>query len=474
MNKFNLKNLHNLRCGMVHCRFGDSEGVSIVMAQIEEVLNKSLNLPKKNIFYLVGRSKVKNKRITEEELIFDYNKTNRLMQESYMLGYNDKLKKEIDDKVEKAKDSISNWVKKNKLDFLIVHNSAHPVNFISSLALNRYYEEAEKKGEKTPKYILWWHDSHLERESFVNPAKDVKKYILQGVPGGFVDYILFISSLQFGIAKGFFKELNKIHPGFYNRMKKNHCTVFNTGEAFIERFSDLNSNGIKRLKNKFIKDFKITSLLEKNDLQLTDLLFVLQPTRIVQRKRIDFALEYCYELLKELKEKNVSKALYFLISGHSADKTKEKLVILNEKLRKKYGIKNFFLVFAEDVKTNLGFLEYPRVFANLKGIATYFSDVEGFGNNLLEVLGSGLVPIVYTYPVFKKDIERFNFKLIKFNKFELDKKKIKKSVDLIRNEKKKEQWAKRNLELMKKHFSHGTMAPKLIRAITSERVKKRL
>lgn len=457
---------------MVHCRFGDSEGVSIVMAQIEEVLNKSLEIPKENIFYLIGKSKIKNNQITEEELIFDQDPTNRLMQNFYQTGYSDELKKEIEDKVERAKNSIRNWVDKNKLDFLIVHNSSHPVNFISSLALNKYYEEAERKGEKTPKYILWWHDSHLERESFLDPAKDVKEYIIKGVPGHFIDYILFISSLQFGIAKNFFKELDKISPGFYNRMKRNHCTVFNTSDVFINKFSDLNSEKVKKLRNKFIEDFEISSLLEKNDLQLSDLLFVLQPTRMVQRKRIDFALEYCYELLKNLKEKKINKAMYFLISGHSADHTKEKLKTLNKELQKKYKTKDFFLVFAEDVNTDLNFLEYPRIFANLKGIATYFSDVEGFGNNLLEVLSSGLVPIVYTYPVFKKDIERFNFKLIKFNRFELDKKRIKKSVELVQNEKKREKWANRNLELMKKYFSHGTMAPKLIRAITSERVKK--
>jgi len=471
MNWSNLKDFSSLRCGMMHCRFGDSEGVSIVMAQIEEVLNKNLNMPKENIFYLIGKSKVKNKRITEEELIFDYDSTNRLMQEFYKKGYDDKLKKEIEEKVEEAKESIKNWVNKNKLDFLIVHNSSHPVNFISSLALNKYYEEAEKKGEKTPKYILWWHDSHLERDSFLNPAKDVREYIVKGVPGHFVDYILFISSLQFRIAKNFFKKLDKIYPGFYNRMKKNHCTVFNTSDIFIDKFSDLYSEKINMLKNKFIEDFKITSLLKENEIQLSDLLFVLQPTRIVHRKRIDFGLRYCYELLRVLRNKNLKKSVYFFVSGHSADDTKEKLKLLNKKLMEKYKTK-VFLVFAEDVNTNLNFFEYPRIFANLKGITTYFSEVEGFGNNLLEVLSSGLVPIVYTYPVFKKDIERFNFKLIKFNKFQLDKKKIKKSVGLIQNGKKRKKWATRNLELIKKHFSHGIMAPKLIKAITSERVKK--
>ena len=39
-NYFTKKNIPKLRYGMVHCRFGDAEGVSIVMKQVEEVLKK--------------------------------------------------------------------------------------------------------------------------------------------------------------------------------------------------------------------------------------------------------------------------------------------------------------------------------------------------------------------------------------------------------------------------------------------------
>ena len=60
------------------------------------------------------------------------------------------------------------------------------------------------------------------------------------------------------------------------------------------------------------------------------------------------------------------------------------------KLKEEYKTKNLFLIFAEDYynKTNITFEEYPKIFAKLRGFSTYFSEVEGFGNNLLEVLAS--------------------------------------------------------------------------------------
>ena len=101
------------------------------------------------------------------------------------------------------------------------------------------------------------------------------------------------------------------------------------------------------------------------------------------------------------------KSIYFLVSGQDPDHMRKGLIKLHKELRKEYGIDKLFLVFAEDYsdKTHLTFEEYPKIFAKLGAISTYFSDVEGFGNNLLEVLASGLIPAIYTYPVYKKDID---------------------------------------------------------------------
>ncbi len=471
---FKKENISNLRFGIIHSLFGYPDGVSIVMGQIERIFNKNLNVPLKNIYYLVGKSKIKRKQIIENDLFWDGGEVNRLAINNYQSGYGGGSSERIELAINSAKEVIKQFVKKNKIDILLAHNSCHPVNFIYSVALSRYYRDEVEAGRKTPKYLVWWHDSHLERKNFLNPPKDVENYLLQGIPGNFVEHIVFINNGQFKEGKKYFKKLDKRSPGFFHLIEGNHDTVYNTTDTFIKNFKDLKKEDFTDKVKRFIEDFKIKELLNKNHLHLNEMIFVLQHTRLVNRKRIDFALAYCYELLSLLRKKGFYKAMYFLVSGQSADTTRAELIKLNRRLRKEYNTKNLFLVFAEDYydKTEVTFEEYPRIFAKLGGISTYFSEVEGFGNNLLEVLASGLVPVIYTYPVFKSDIAKYGFKTIALDKFEIDMDHLEQTVDIIKNENKRKEWVNHNLKILKKNFAHETMAVKLIQAITSKRGHK--
>jgi len=475
--QFKKEDISKLRYGVLHSRFGYPDGVSIVMEQIERVLVKNLKVSRNNIFYLVGQSKNKNRRIIEKNVFVDGDSgglVNSLIKEKFNMGLGGGSSETVENAINEAKKVITDFVEKKKIDVIIAHNSSHALNLVYAVALSRYYRDCIQKGKKTPKYILWWHDSHLERKHFENPSADINNYLLQGVPGPFVEYIVFINSLQFKQASRYFKRLDKRSPGFYNLMELNHDTVYNTTDVFINKFKDLQEEELSNRVEKFIEDFKIRDLLKKKHQSLNDMLFVLQHTRLVNRKRIDFALAYCYELLSLLKKKGKYKSLYFFVSGHSADKTRKKLVLLNRKLRKEYNIKNLFLVFGEDYydKTDITFEEYPKIFAKLGGISTYFSEVEGFGNNLLEVLASGLVPIIYTYPVFKSDIAKYGFKTIALDKFNIDMDKLEETVEVISNKTLRRKWVDYNLKVLKKHFAHETMALKLVQAITSKRGHK--
>lgn len=473
---FKKKDIPKLKYGVIHSQFGFSDGVSIVMKQVEEVLNKNLKIPKKNIFYLVGKSKEKSPNIVEDELLWDRNKINQLMLKDFKKGYGGNKNEKIEKAIFKAKNVIKNFINKNNLDVLFVHNSSHPINFISSIALSRYYKESIKYNKKTPKYILWWHDSHLEREIFKYPAKDVNEYLLEGVPGYSAEYIIFINKSQFGIAKNYFLKLDKKKKGYYEKIALSNEVIHNTTGTYINSFKELESSKFNDKLKEFIKDFKIKELFRKNNLKLSDVLFCLQHTRIVDRKRIDFALKYCYELIDNLKKEKKYKSLYFLVSGQSAvrDKSKKKLIRLNNQLSKKYGFNSLFLIFAEDYydKTNLLFEDYPKIFAKLKGFSTYFSEIEGFGNNLLEVLASGLIPVIYKYPVFKTDIEKYHLNVVALDKFEINNNDLKNTIEVITNLNKKNNMIKKNLEILKKKFPHKVMAIKLTQAITKRRLHK--
>ena len=495
------KSLNKLRYGMVHSLFGDAEGVSIVMKQLEGILNKKMgvpvmeqfegifkkkrkpfaarklskilhnkmNVPSNRIYYLIGKSKVKSKQITESRVLWNNNSINLFALENYGKVLSNEHKLKIEKAIDRGKEVIEKFIKKNKIDVLIVHNSSHPVNFIMSMAISRYYKERKEAGLFAPKYILWWHDSHLERKDFLKPSKEMKEYLIEGLPGPYVDYILFINSLQWENSKDFFKEVDKKYPGFYEKIEKRHDFVFNTTNTFINDYSDLEKNKFGNLVARFFEDFEVYNLLGNNGLFIEDTLFCLQPTRMVHRKRIDFALKFCYSLLKKLKKKGKYKAIYFLVSGHDPIKMKKELLELNEKLSKKFNEENVFLVFAEDYysKTKLNFLDYPKVFSQLGGIATYFSDVEGFGNNLLEVLASGLPPVIYEYPVYKKDISKSKLKLVSFDKFVIDNKRLEKVIRLLSSKVMRKNWVNKNLEIIRRDYPHDLVVSKLKKAIRS-------
>jgi predicted metal-binding transcription factor (methanogenesis marker protein 9) len=68
---------------MIHCRFGDAEGVSIVMQQIENSLKDYLKVSRKNIRYLIGNSNSKSRRVTEKNVISRENSVGKLVIQNY-------------------------------------------------------------------------------------------------------------------------------------------------------------------------------------------------------------------------------------------------------------------------------------------------------------------------------------------------------------------------------------------------------
>lgn len=476
MNKFTEKNIPNLNYGIIHSQHGYSDGVSIVMQQAEEIMKEDMNIPEENIYYLVGKARRKEFNITEKNILRDKYFINKMVLKSYHKGLNGIKKKLFERTVLMAKKCIKDFVEENKIDVIVAHNMSHPVNFITSLAISRYYKEAIKKGERTPKYLLWWHDSHLERKEYDNPADDIQDYLLEGVPGGFVEYIIFINSLQFPQAeKRYFSLLEKKYSHYSELMDFHHDIIYNTADRMIHSYQDLKNRETRELKKEFLNDFNVRRLLKKHDPGLKKTLFVLQHTRVVPRKRIDFALEFVFELREFLEKESKYDTLYFFVSGATglkSKKTRVELRKLHRSLSKKYKTNRVFLVFAseENGRSRIGFYNFPRIFASLGGISTYFSEIEGFGNNLLEVMASGLIPVVYTYPVFKKDLEKFNFKTISLDKFEVSPECLQSVLEIIEDEEKRKDWAEENLKILDESFRHKIIARKLKKAVTKKRI----
>ena len=127
--------------------------------------------------------------------------------------------------------------------------------------------------------------------------------------------------MQFKEAEKYFMKLDEMKPGYFDFLCKNHTVIFNTTETFIDSYDDIESDKYSARIERFLKDFKVRELLREKRLTLSKVLFCLQHTRILERKRIDFALKYCFELFKQKVETGKhTKAFYFLISGHRKKK----------------------------------------------------------------------------------------------------------------------------------------------------------
>ncbi len=471
-----------LRFGMLHSFVGLSDGVSIVMQQVEDVVVNKLGADKNNIFYLVGKSGLQQKRIIEYPDFHADGDLNNLAKRCYEKGFSDTARGQLEAAITRAQEKIKQFVDEQNIDVIIAHNTCFPANFIMSLGLSRYYRDEILAGRKTPKYILWWHDSHLERPAFLFPAKEMKRYVEEGIPGPYIEYVIFINSLQYNVAEPYFLRLDHKKPGFYDKMTRSTNVIYNTTDVFIENYNDLKQEKYQHKVDTFFKDFNLQTVFEKTNVTYDETLFILQHTRMVSRKRIDFALEFCFALLERRNSNEGAtgkkKGIYFLISGNNTAGEKEKLITLHKQLAEQYETNLVTLAFAEDVATSLTFEDYPLIFARLKGIATYFSEIEGFGNNLLEIMASGLIPIIYEYPVYVSDIEKFEFKLLSVDEFTITPELLDQIIELINDKKKQKEWINKNIKILKRHLSHRTIAKTLKRAILLKRthwrkIKKR-
>jgi glycosyltransferase involved in cell wall biosynthesis len=275
--------------------------------------------------------------------------------------------------------------------------------------------------------LVWWHDSYFEREQFSAPGPLIEKY-LKYLPGTYVDGIVFINSLQPELARRIFKKYGIEHLDEY--FKERTVVVPNTHDlTWNWKDQDWNSGNLiyppqDTYNRSFFKNIGLTEMLESAGFQINEALILLQHTRIVPRKRIEFAIDLAFELEKKFRKTHTKKCIVLLISGHSGDEQ----ALYKEVLLSYFKIKmdensgsSVFMILGEDIilshrdiivdKKYYNFAEIPSIVASVGGIGTYFSQVEGFGNNLLEMLAAGLPVVINRYDVYKTDLEPLGFNL---------------------------------------------------------------
>ncbi len=471
--------ISRLRIGILHSLIGKNDGVSIVIDQTIEAMIEKMGIPLGNI-HLLGAHSPLRFNTTLDDIFWHKNDQNKYILKHYSgdapLGFEGY----IEEWAVYAKKVISDFVEDNDLDLFIIHNSCHPSNFVYAVAAGMYFEELEKEGRATPKYLLWWHDSHFERERFSQPNEVIKKF-LKYVPGRHVNGVVFINTEQQQLAqKTYFEAVGLNNPRkFFERKTRvipNTCDIPWQWENLKADVDAPLAPPQDQYNKSFLKDVGVLSELKLKGRRLEDTIILLQHTRIVQRKRIDHSIDFAVQLERKFRSEGHNKFIVILVSGHSGDEHDSYLLwvkkyfmyTLNQNRRSK---DNISIVFGEKCilpekeviveRKFYKFADVPGIVARLGGMGTYFSEVEGYGNNLLEMISLGLPAVINKYPIYKKDIETLGFQLPATENGKFSEELIHTCYELLTDMKKRNALVLHNLKVLNEKLHHGVVAHKL-------------
>jgi len=461
-----MKQFQYLKIGIIHSQIGYTDGVSIVIDQSTDAL-KDLGVKEDNIYYLAGCPFEKSNAYYNR-ILWHKNEQNKHVLEQYSHTKDKDLKQYIEKNTDIAKRTIQNFIERNNLDLIIIHNNSHTGNFILAVGADKYFEELRQNNKSFPKFVTWWHDSYLEKERLKKPSSLIEKY-LDHIPGKNIDGIIFINSTQIEEAKTYLKKFNfkNINNFFKNfiTLIPNKCTP--TWSCKTKK--PLPS--AREFHNKgFFEDIGLIKELRKKHLTLKDTVIVLQHSIIIKRKKIEHAIDFVFKLAEKFNKENNKKCICLIIAGSSGDEHdnyKEFIQNYFKELKERNHEQEVLLIFGENyikgqdqicfANKTYSFADIPSIVAQQNSIGTYFSSIEGYGNNLLEMVGGGLPVIMNKYPVYKKDIKKLGLKLIETETGNITNKHIDQAYEMIINKKKRNKVVKHNINIIKTKCDYKTI-----------------
>jgi glycosyltransferase involved in cell wall biosynthesis len=466
--------ISRVKVGILHSLIGKNDGVSIVIDQTIKTMVKKMEIPLGNIYYLAGHSPPRMNTVLDN-VFWHRNEDNRYILEHYSQPAPEGFEERIREAALYAKGIISEFIEDNGLDVFIVHNSCHPSNFVFAVAVGMYFEERRAEGLALPHYLLWWHDSHFERKRFADSNDVIKKFI-KYIPGPDVDGIVFINTVQPKFGRQYLESLGRNDIDSYFERKT--CVIPNTCDISW-KWRTLQERSLPLIppqdqyNNSFFKDIGLLDELEKMGESLEDSVMLLQHTRVVERKRIDVAIDFAFAIQERYKKDKQDKCVILLVSGHSGDehdsyREKMEQYFIEQQKEKKAKV---IFIFGEALilpnrevlvnKKYYDFADIPAVVAAVGGMGTYFSEVEGFGNNLLEMMALGLPVILNRYSIYNSDLAPMGFDVAEVDDCQLTDEAVEKSYAYLTQPKVREAAIAHNLEVLDGMLNHDVMANKL-------------
>ena len=185
---------------------------------------------------------------------------------------------------------------------------------------------------------------------------------------------------------------------------------------------------------------------------------LLQPTRVVPRKRIERAIELASRL---------DMPTTLLVSHASGDEGSDYASFLQEKASR-LGVK---MLFADEyfgpergVRPNGGKLYSLGDAYAPADIVTYPSDIEGFGNAFLEAVYFGRPLVMCAYDVYKADIEPKGFRVVSFEDY-VTADTVRDVREVLQNRDLAQEMAFRNFAIAKEHYSFTALERLLVQLL---------
>ncbi len=405
-----------LNIGFVSTRFADTDGVSLETAKWAEVLEGMGH----TCYYFSGYSdRPADRSMVVPEAFYRHPEIKQKHDQFFAISRRTREDSEwIHQWRVQLKDDLYHFIEKFLIDLLIPENIiAIPLNIPLGLALTELVAET-----KIPT-IAHHHDFAWERKRFL--VNGIQDYINMAFPPD-------LPSVQHVVINS----------------QANHQLARRRGVGSVIIPNVMNYEQPAPPPDDYSADLR-----EKLGVA-DDELFILQPTRVVQRKGIEHAIELVQRLGRKAK---------LVISHASGDEGDE----YEGRIREYSNMMGVNTIFCSDLFDDTrGMTEDGQKIYNLwdaynyADLVTYPSVFEGFGNAFLEAIYFRKPIVVNNYSIYSTDIRPKGFKVIEFDDFVTDE-TVQQTLEVLDNPRLQEEMVETNYKLALHYYSYTMLHHKL-------------
>ncbi len=412
----------SLKIGFVSTRFAGTDGVSLETEKWAAVFEKMGH----TCFYFAGVcDRPAEVSYVVPNLFFHHPEMETLHEEAFNQTIRSpRLTRQIQEYKAYFKEHLQKFVKQFDIDLLVSENALSiPVNIPLGMAISEFIAETGFP------VIAHHHDMYWERKRFL--VNCVWDYLTMAFPPAF-------PSVKHVVINSVAGQQLSLRTGVSSRIVPN-VMDFETPPPPLDEYAQTLKEDLGLAKNEKL---------------------ILQPTRVVQRKGIEHAIELVSRL--EIPARLV-------ISHAAGDEGREYEHRVRDYARR-MGVNTLFV--SDIIQEKRGQTPDGRKIYTLYDVyphadlVTYPSEIEGFGNAFLEAIYFGRPIVVNRYSIYEIDIKPKGFQVIEFDGF-ITEQSIRLAQRALQDAEFVEEISRVNYRVARKHYSYSVLEMHL-RALLTE------